>query len=121
MLEDVEQSPPPSTIFAMKGCSDALVDPTLLGHKDKDVGVLVALCISEIMRIVAPDAPYSDDCLKVVICLLHCGNGFLFWSIPNTHSLSLLQFLSHILKKWLLLFCCAGNFPVDCGHFQRVG
>jgi hypothetical protein len=70
MLEEVQQSPPPSTIFAMKACLDALVDPALLRHKDKDVGLLVALCISEIMRIVAPDAPYSDDCLKVCLCFV---------------------------------------------------
>ncbi|CAN5952052.1 unnamed protein product [Sphagnum jensenii] len=70
MLEEVEQSPPSSTIFAMKACSDALVDPALLRHKDKDVGLLVALCISEIMRIVAPDAPYSDDCLKEIFQLI---------------------------------------------------
>ncbi|CAM6071354.1 unnamed protein product [Sphagnum tenellum] len=70
MLEEVEQSPPSSTIYAMKACSDALVDPDLLRHKDKDVGLLVALCISEIMRIVAPDAPYSDDCLKEIFQLI---------------------------------------------------
>ncbi|CAK9857381.1 unnamed protein product [Sphagnum jensenii] len=70
MLEEVEQSPPSSTIYAMKACSDALVDPALLRHKDKDVGLLVALCISEIMRIVAPDAPYSDDCLKEIFQLI---------------------------------------------------
>lgn len=50
----------------MKGCSDALVSLPLLRHKDKEVGLLVAICISEIMRIVAPDAPYSDETLKVV-------------------------------------------------------
>jgi hypothetical protein len=27
MLEEVEQSPPATTIFAMKACSDALVNP----------------------------------------------------------------------------------------------
>ncbi|CAM6021145.1 unnamed protein product [Sphagnum balticum] len=70
MLEEVQQSPPSSTIFAMKACSDALVDPALLRHKDKDVRLLVALCISEIMRIVAPDAPYSDDCLKEIFQLI---------------------------------------------------
>lgn len=49
----------------MKGCSEALVTHVLLRHKDKDVRLLVAICISEIMRIVAPDAPYNDDTLKV--------------------------------------------------------
>lgn len=70
LLAELDQSPPQSTHNAMKGCSSALVSPSLLRHKDKEVGLLVAICISEIMRIVAPDAPYSDDTLKVLWALL---------------------------------------------------
>lgn len=70
LLAELDQSPPQSTHNAMKGCSEALVSSALLKHKDKEVGLLVAICISEIMRIVAPDAPYSDDTLKVVSFLV---------------------------------------------------
>ena len=75
LLAELEQSPPQSTHNAMKGCSSALISPALLRHKDKEVGLLVAICISEIMRIVAPDAPYSDDILKVVWA--RCQSGLL--------------------------------------------
>jgi sister-chromatid-cohesion protein PDS5 len=109
MLEDVEQSPPPSTIFAMKGCSDALVDPTLLGHKDKDVGVLVALCISEIMRIVAPDAPYSDDCLKEIFQLI-VG---IFRGLDDVHSPSFSSRVN-ILETVAKVRSCVVMLDLDC-------
>ncbi|XP_024357694.1 sister chromatid cohesion protein PDS5 homolog A isoform X2 [Physcomitrium patens] len=70
LLVELDQSPPQSTHNAMKGCSEALVSPSLLRHKDKEVGLLVAICISEIMRIVAPDAPYSDETLKEIFKLI---------------------------------------------------
>lgn len=72
LLVELDQSPPQSTHNAMKGCSEALVSPSLLRHKDKEVGLLVAICISEIMRIVAPDAPYSDETLKVILVPTFC-------------------------------------------------
>jgi hypothetical protein len=34
---------------------------------DEDVRVAVASCMSEITRITAPDAPYNDDLMKVLI------------------------------------------------------
>ncbi|BBN05523.1 sister chromatid cohesion protein PDS5 [Marchantia polymorpha subsp. ruderalis] len=70
LLQEVEQSPPASTVAAMKACTEALVLPSLLRHKDKDVKLLVASCISEIMRIVAPEAPYEDDVLKDIFNLI---------------------------------------------------
>ncbi|MCE2055535.1 hypothetical protein HAX54_042839 [Datura stramonium] len=42
----------------------ALVADGLLRHPDIDVKVSVASCISEIMRITAPDQPYDDNILK---------------------------------------------------------
>ncbi|GAA5863133.1 hypothetical protein JCM3774_001432 [Rhodotorula dairenensis] len=40
-------------------CADQLVDPTLLLHKDKAVKALVAACIVDILRLYAPEAPYT--------------------------------------------------------------
>jgi len=48
----------------MKGCFDVLVDLALLPHEDKDVGVLAALYINKMVRVVVPNAPYNDDSLK---------------------------------------------------------
>lgn len=44
---------------------DAIAKPELLKHQDRDVRLLVATCVCEITRITAPEAPYSDDILKV--------------------------------------------------------
>lgn len=84
LLAELDQSPPQSTHNAMKGISSALVSPALLRHKDKEVGLLVAICISEIMRIVAPDAPYSDDTLKVSVGPVVCPpwSVIVGWDVP---------------------------------------
>jgi hypothetical protein len=50
---------------------NAIVKPELLKHQDRDVKLLVATCICEITRITAPEAPYSDDVLKV--CFFYTG------------------------------------------------
>lgn len=68
LFSEIEQSPSSTIVAAMKPSMDAL--PTLIRHKDKDVRVLVATCISEIMRIVAPDAPYTDEVLKEIFELI---------------------------------------------------
>lgn len=84
LLAELDQSPPQSTHNAMKGCSEALVSPALLRHKDNEVGLLVAICLSEIMRIVAPDAPYSDETLKVV---LFSRSHMALWSLCDVLAL----------------------------------
>jgi uncharacterized tellurite resistance protein B-like protein len=45
----------------------ALISSAILRHLDEDVRVAVASCMSEITRITAPDAPYNDDQMKVLI------------------------------------------------------
>jgi sister-chromatid-cohesion protein PDS5 len=42
----------------------ALVTSEFLRHKDGDVLVMVATCISEITRISALDVPYKDDVMR---------------------------------------------------------
>lgn len=37
----------------------------LLQHKDKDVRLLVAICVTEIFRILAPEPPFEDNYLRV--------------------------------------------------------
>jgi sister-chromatid-cohesion protein PDS5 len=38
---------------------------TLISHKDRYVKILVACCISDILRLYAPDAPFNTSQLKV--------------------------------------------------------
>lgn len=37
----------------------------LLQHRDKDVRLLVAICVSETFRILAPEPPFKDKYLRV--------------------------------------------------------
>ncbi|KOM53264.1 hypothetical protein LR48_Vigan09g192300 [Vigna angularis] len=54
----------------MKPFFNAIVKPELLKHEDSDVKLLVAICVCEITRITAPEAPYSDDVLKDIFQLI---------------------------------------------------
>ncbi|KAG2602210.1 hypothetical protein PVAP13_5KG660400 [Panicum virgatum] len=54
---------------ALHALSKSLVQTTLLNHKDKDVKLLVAVCFIEVMRILAPDPPFSDEILKEIFRL----------------------------------------------------
>ncbi|PKU78047.1 hypothetical protein MA16_Dca018544 [Dendrobium catenatum] len=42
----------------------ALIAKNLLGHVNMDVNVSIASCLSEITRIIAPNAAYDDDIMK---------------------------------------------------------
>ncbi|KAI9015984.1 armadillo-type protein [Hyaloraphidium curvatum] len=43
-----------------------LVSPSLVTHKDKGVKALTACCIADILRLYAPDAPYSNSELREI-------------------------------------------------------
>lgn len=64
-LAELEQSPPKPVLESMQPLLHAVVKPELLKHQDREVKLLVAACICEITRITAPEAPYTDDILKV--------------------------------------------------------
>lgn len=65
LLEKVDQSPSELIQDGYSKLMKALLSVRLLKHKDADVQVSVASCISEITRITAPEAPYEDDQMKV--------------------------------------------------------
>ncbi|KAM3352874.1 hypothetical protein ACQJBY_024208 [Aegilops geniculata] len=54
---------------ALRPLSKSLVQNTLLSHKDKDVRLLVAVCFIEVMRILAPDPPFTDEIFKEIFRL----------------------------------------------------
>ncbi len=53
----------------VQASAKALAHRKLLAHKDESVRMLVARCLSEIVRICAPDAPYDDITRKAVFDL----------------------------------------------------
>nr|CAB3447206.1 unnamed protein product [Digitaria exilis] len=69
-LLKVDQSPPESTLNAIRPATEALVKKELMGHPDPGVRLDVASCISEITRITAPYAPYDDDAMRDVFSLI---------------------------------------------------
>lgn len=66
-LCDLDQSPPKSMVQSLQPLLHAIVKPELLKHQDREVKLFVASCICEITRITAPEAPYDDDVLKVLL------------------------------------------------------
>ncbi|KAK7246004.1 hypothetical protein RIF29_40861 [Crotalaria pallida] len=69
-LAEMDQSPPDSIVESVKPFFEAIVNPELLKHEDRDVKLLVATSLCEITRITAPEAPYSDDVLKDIFQLI---------------------------------------------------
>ena len=62
-LRELEQEDIPREAFAK--VAKELVSPNLLAHKDKGVKAFVACCLVDILRLCAPDAPYTEQQLKV--------------------------------------------------------
>jgi len=65
-LSKVEQSPSKSMLRALSPSLKALISEKLIKHSDVDVKVALALCLSELTRITAPDGPYDDHQMKVI-------------------------------------------------------
>ncbi|KAJ0240559.1 Uncharacterized protein HA466_0221710 [Hirschfeldia incana] len=72
-LSELEQSPPAAVLKSIQPFLDAVTKPEILKHQDKDVKLLVASCVSEITRITAPEAPYSDDIMRDIFQLIVCA------------------------------------------------
>ncbi|KAH0874421.1 hypothetical protein HID58_071783 [Brassica napus] len=69
LLRDVGQHQPLSMQHALIPSKNALVSSGLLTHPDSDVRVSLASCLTEIVRITAPRAPYGDDQMKEIFRL----------------------------------------------------
>lgn len=50
---------------ATKPLRKSIIKHGLLKQNDKDVRVFVAICVSEIFRILAPEPPFEDKYLRV--------------------------------------------------------
>ncbi|KAK1363991.1 hypothetical protein POM88_039552 [Heracleum sosnowskyi] len=64
LLSKVTQEPSHSMLDALQPAMKALMGSEILMHNDTDVKVWVASCLSEIARIMAPNAPYNDEEMK---------------------------------------------------------
>ncbi|GLU01048.1 hypothetical protein SLE2022_183740 [Rubroshorea leprosula] len=55
---------------ATEDLRSSIVKPELASHRDKEVRLLIAACVSEIFRILAPEPPFEDKHLGVVFELI---------------------------------------------------
>ncbi|CAM8937206.1 unnamed protein product [Rhodiola kirilowii] len=55
---------------AIKPISTYLFDHGLVQHKDRDIKLLVAICLTEIIRILAPEPPFTDHDFREVFQLI---------------------------------------------------
>ncbi|KAL4458690.1 hypothetical protein ABPG75_013555 [Micractinium tetrahymenae] len=60
-----------SAKLASRDLAKALGSPQLLQHKDKEVRLYSALCLCHILRLNAPDTPYSDEQLQSIFELFN--------------------------------------------------
>ncbi|KAL8831282.1 MAG: hypothetical protein Q9191_000938, partial [Dirinaria sp. TL-2023a] len=67
-LRELDQEDIPREAFTK--VAKELVSPNLLAHKDKGVKAFVACCLVDILRLCAPDAPYTEQQLKDIFDLL---------------------------------------------------
>ncbi|CAM9824939.1 unnamed protein product, partial [Ectocarpus sp. 8 AP-2014] len=50
--------------------AEDLVSASVMNHPDSDYRLLVACCLVEVLRIFAPDAPYTDDQVLATLSLI---------------------------------------------------
>jgi len=124
VLSDMDQSPSMSILESMQPFLKAIVKPELLKHQDKDVKLLVASCLCEITRITAPEAPYSDDILKVCYTWseVNDGNKAFFglwqtWWLDLIHSIFILLPLQDIFR--LIVGTFSGLNAINGPSFGR--
>ncbi|XP_068663367.1 sister chromatid cohesion protein PDS5 homolog B isoform X2 [Aristolochia californica] len=94
---------------ALKPLNDSLVQQNLLQHKDKDVRLLLAVCFTEIMRVLAPNPPYSDEILKGIFKLLIS----MFAELADTSSPYFTRRVK-ILETVSALKCCVLMLDIGC-------
>lgn len=71
LLAELGQVASASVKNTIKPFVEAVGQQSIVRHKDKDVKLLAASCISEVLRLCAPDAPYEDPTLKVGLQFQH--------------------------------------------------
>lgn len=55
--------------MALKPLIESFAKHDLASHKDKDVRLLVAVCATQLFRIMAPEPPFEGVCLLVNVLL----------------------------------------------------
>ncbi|XP_071690207.1 uncharacterized protein [Rutidosis leptorrhynchoides] len=70
VLSEVQRPPSESIERAMRPIINSLIAKKLTKHHDINVNIAVSCCICEILRIMAPDLPYTNEHMKEFIDLV---------------------------------------------------
>ena len=73
-LKDIDQDDDDSIKASLAGIAKELADQQLLGHKDQGVKAWVARSAVEVLRLCAPDAPFTSKQLRVSARLMRNGH-----------------------------------------------
>jgi sister-chromatid-cohesion protein PDS5 len=68
-LRGLPQGATKTDLRSLDTYSSTLIEPSTISHGDQHVRLLTACCLSEILRIYAPEAPYSSEQLVQVFDL----------------------------------------------------
>ncbi|WOG99304.1 hypothetical protein DCAR_0518652 [Daucus carota subsp. sativus] len=109
LLSKVEQAPSRSMQDALYPSMKALISNQLLKHTDTDVKVSLASCMSELIRITAPDAPYDDAEMKDIFQLTVMAFGMLSNKDTRGYSKAL-----HILDNIVKVKACLLMLDLEC-------
>ena len=64
-LKEIDQDEDETIKTSLAGVAKELADQQLLGHKDQGVKAWVARCAVDVLRLCAPDAPFTSKQLRV--------------------------------------------------------
>uniref|UniRef100_A0A2P2M3Q4 Uncharacterized protein MANES_18G076700 n=1 Tax=Rhizophora mucronata TaxID=61149 RepID=A0A2P2M3Q4_RHIMU len=93
----------------LKPIRKSILNRVLLQHTDKDVKLLVAICISELFRILAPEPPFEDKYLRDMFKLL-LG---VFMELADTTSPYFSKRVK-ILETVARCKCCVIMLDIEC-------
>ena len=102
-LQDMDQDETDKSSLA--NVAKDLVTPNLLGHKDKGVRAWTARCLVDVLKICAPDAPFTGTQLRVILpptCVIAgCANitAGRFYALRAIHLTLYLRSLEHIQQR----------------------
>lgn len=74
-----------------------LVSDRIIGHTDKEVRLMAACCLVDILRVFAPEAPYNDtELIKVFECVVAQIRGFATHDTTTSTGMKIFYILSSL-------------------------
>lgn len=94
---------------AIKPLRKSILKHYLIKHTDKEVKLLVAICVSEVFRVLAPEPPFEDKYLRDIFILFLN----MFKELSDTASPHFLRRVK-VLETVARCKCCVIMLDVDC-------